>query len=261
MGKTTSEVNQAMNDHVADKKPIATEQEIVKAFPLSDTLRYIQNSTYVANPTLILGKAFYQKIDEDKLIPFLTNIPVTVNEKSILTSPLTVAEIIINKKIALSAGFLSFVSASMNDEDVYEFRIIDNSAARVVDSGNQWEQALMKWMNSPLVQNVINDPQTGAISIVTGMVQKYITQKKFTKFEVGAKGGAYGINVDGSLYTSSSEFQLTILYGLDMVSYGPVHHITKLAANMATGTTLPKDDLQNVNRLFYNMAISRASIF
>jgi hypothetical protein len=259
---STDHVNEAMNNEVAVQQPVASPSDLKRAFPTSDTLRYVKNDTFVADPTLILGRIYYEKIGTDALIPFHTSIVASVDEKSILKSPQIISELIIDSKMSVSAGFLSFVSLSLSQDEVYELRVINNAAARLVDKGDQWDQALSKWMANPLCQQLINNQKVGAISIVTGVVQKYMTSKKYKKFEAGAKGGGWGVNVAGNLYMSSSEFQLDVVYGLDLVSFGRADNINEFAEKVAMGAKLMKRvDLAKVNNLFDNMAMRRASIF
>ena len=56
--------------------------------------------------------------------------------------------------------------------------------------------------------SIINDPEICHLLVVTGMVQKNIIRKKYKKFEVKAKGGAYGLSVNGNLYTSTEDYSL-----------------------------------------------------
>ena len=259
---STDHINDAMNKDVSTQQPIANTADIMKALPTTDTLRYVENDTFVADPSLILGRVYYERSGDKSLTPFHTSIDSKVDEKSILTSPQTVSELIIDSKLSSSLSVLAFVSLSLSQDEVYELRIINNTAARLVDKGDQWDQALTKWMNNPLCQQLINNPKVGAISIVTGVVQKYLTSKKYKKFEAGTKGGGWGVNVAGNLYMSSSEFQLDVIYGLDLVSFGRVSDINEFAENIAKGKVLSNPaDLASVNRMFDNMAMDRTSVF
>jgi hypothetical protein len=251
-----------MNNQLASQKPVASEADVKKAIPTTDTLRYVKNDTFVADPTLLLGRVYYERIGSNALIPFHTSIVAAVDEKSILKSPQTVSELIVDSKISASLDVLSYVSLSLSQDEVYELRVINNTAARLVDKGDQWDQALTKWMKNPLCEQLINNAKVGSISVVTGVVQKYMTSKKYKKFEAGAKGGGWGVNVAGSLYTSSSEFQLDVIYGLDLVSFGKVADLNEFAENIAKGIKVTDPiELVGINTLFDNMARKRASIF
>lgn len=98
--------------------------------------------------------------------------------------------------------------------------------------------------------------------MVTGAVQKYFTTKKYKKFEAGAKGGGWGVNVEGSLYTSTSQFELSVVYGLDLVTFKQAKNVNEFAENLVNRVVVKETAaLENVNRMFKNMAMSRPSIF
>jgi hypothetical protein len=259
---STEHINETMNSEVATAKPVATLNDLRQALPTTDTLRYVKNDTFIADPTLLLGRVYYEKVGSNALIPFHTRITVAVDERSLLKSPQTMSELVIDSKMSASAEVLSFVSLSLSNDELYELRVINNAAGRAQDSGDAWDQALKKWLDNPLSQLLINSKKVGSVSVVTGVVQKYLTSKKYRKFEAGVKGGGWGVNVAGSLYTSSSEFQLDVIYGLDLVSFGRAEDVNEFAENVALGKRLTTpDELASVSAKFYNMASSRASIF
>ena len=257
---TTKHVNETMNDSVAESKPIAKSTDIKKAIPTRDSLRYIQNDTYVADVSAILGRVYYE-YGSKELLPFLISFSAEVDPNSKLSTPQTVSELIIDSKAKVSVAALSFLQVDLSAEELLEVRVINNSAARLVDRGDAWETAIAKWMGNDMCQSLINDPNVGTISVVTGAVQKYFTTKKYRKYEAGAKGGGWGVNVEGSLYTSTSQFDLTIVYGLDLVTFRRAKNINEFAQNLATKNIVSGADIKHVNRLFANMAMSRASIF
>jgi hypothetical protein len=168
----------------------------------------------------------------------------------------------VDSKLKAKVEALSFLSADISAEEILEVRVINNSSARVIDRGDEWEAAIAKWLANPLCQSLINNQKVGTISVVTGAVQKYFTTKKFKKFEAGAKGGGWGVNVEGSLYTSTSQFELSVVYGLDLVTFKQAEDVNEFVENLAN-RRLVKDvvGLADVNRKFDRMAMSRASIF
>lgn len=168
----------------------------------------------------LLGRVYYEKHGSPALIPFVTGIEAAIDAQSTLSAPLTVAEMIIDKKYGAAAEILALANLSLDTDEVYELRVIDNAAAKAVTSGAAWRQALDDWRSYPETQALLGNAAVSAVSVVTGVVQKYLTSKKYGKFEAGAKGGYAGINVEGKLYTSSSHFQLNVVYGIDLVSFG-----------------------------------------
>ncbi len=218
IGKATKEqVNEVMNRDIAEQAQIVNPTQVKKEFDTNDTLKYVKNDTYIANPGAWLGKIFYEAKGDPTLIPFILPIKGVVDKDSVLKSPQTRKEMILDSKAAGSLGIMSYLSLSISQNEVFEFRVIDNTAARMVDTGDEWQASLEKWMATDLAKKIINDPEVERIGVVTGVVQKYVSTKKYKKFEVSAKGGAFGVNVGGELYTSSSEYALDIVYGLDLV--------------------------------------------
>jgi hypothetical protein len=259
---STKHVNDTMNKEVAEARPIASDGDLQKAIPTHDALRYVTNDTYIADVSAILGRVYYEKIGQDTLIPFLISVSASVNPTSKLAAPQTVSELIVDSKVKAKVEALSLLSVEMNAEELLEVRVINNSVARVVDRGDEWDAAIAKWLNNPLCQGLINDQAVGTISVVTGAVQKYFTAKKYKKFEAGAKGGGWGVNVEGSLYTSTSQFELTIVYGLDLVTFKQAKSTHEFAENLAKGEVVRDTaELAEVSRKFTNMAMERASIF
>ncbi len=254
MGKnpSTEHVNKSMNSFVASQKALATEKEIRSEFMATDTLMYFKNDTYIAKPQNLLGKVFYKREGKAKTESFLVAIDAKVDEESLLESPVTRSEILLDKKASASVGFLKFLSASASAEDVYELRVIDNAAARVIDRGVEWTNALMKWMALPLSETIIKDPKVAEIMVVTGVVQKYITKKVYRKFDAKVKGGAFGINIGGSLYTSSSEFTLDIVYGLDFAYLPRVTSTMEFIENAESNALI--EDRVEIERLTHSFA-------
>jgi hypothetical protein len=214
---TKEHVNEVMDKDVASKTKIVDPVDVKKQFDSRESLKYIKNDTYIANPSALLGRVFYEVKGDNTLIPFILPIKGIVNPDSVLKSPQTRVEMILDSKAAGSIGIASYLSLTISDSEVFEFRVIDNSAARIIDTGDDWEIAVEKWMASRVASTIIQNPDVERIGVVTGMVQKYISTKKFRKFETNVKGGAFGVNVGGELYTSSSEYALDIVYGLDLV--------------------------------------------
>lgn len=259
---STKHVNDAMNQGIAEARPIASPDDLQKAVPTRDALRYVKNDTFVADVSAILGRIYYEKIGSDMLIPFYISIAAAVDPSSKLSAPQTVSELIVDSKVKGKVEALSFLSADLSAEELLEVRVINNASARLVDKGDEWEVAIKKWLNDPLCQTLVNNPSVGTISVVTGAVQKYFTTKKYKKFEAGAKGGGWGVNVEGSLYTSTSQFELSVVYGLDLVTFKQVENVNEFSENLAKRIVVnDAAGLRNVNRMFDKMASSRASIF
>lgn len=259
---STNHVNETMNNDVAAPVPVASQEELQKAIPARDSLRYVKNDTYVTDVSAILGRVYCEKIGSDTLIPFYIPVSASVDPASKLTAPQTVSELIVDSKLKAKVEALSFLSVDVTAEELLEVRVINNSSARVVDRGDEWESAISKWLANPLCQALINNQKVGTISVVTGAIQKYFTTKKYKKFEAGAKGGGWGVNVEGSLYTSTSQYELSVVYGLDLVTFKQAENVNEFVENLATRSIVNDAiGLASVNRKFDRMAMSRSSIF
>lgn len=256
---TTEHVNDAMDSEVSDSRARAKIDEVRRAFPVSESLRFVKNDTYVADPTAILGRVYYETQGSDRLEPFHTGIPVEISQKSLLSAPLTVAELIIDGKLGASADVMGLVSLDVTATEVLELRVIDNATARAVTQGEAWELALSRWLSSPLNASLISSPRFTTVSVVTGVVQKYLTSKKYRKFEAGAKGGGWGVNVEGSLYTSSSDFVLDVVYGIDLVTLVHRERVEEIADAMLSGRPVMTTAPAVIANKFAVMAASRHS--
>jgi hypothetical protein len=259
---STEHVNETMNSSIADPRPIATSDELQKAVPMRDALRYVKNDTYIADASAILGQVYYERINDDTLIPFYLSIGAQVDPNSKLSAPQTVSELIIDKKAKAKVEALSLLNVELSAEELLEVRVINNSIARLVLKGDEWEAAITKWLRNPLCQDLISDSTVGRIAVVTGAVQKYFTTKKYKKFEAGAKGGAWGVNVEGSLYTSTSQFSLEVVYGLDLVTFKQAANVNEFAENLVRrALETDRVGLQSFNAKFSKMVESQASVF
>lgn len=77
---------------------------------------------------------------------------------------------------------------------------------------DSWNTGLNQWRESN--KDLMTDPNICYLLVVTGMVQKNIIRKKYVKFEAKAKGGAFGVNINGELYSSTEDFSLDTRFGL-----------------------------------------------
>jgi len=259
---STQHVNDVLTDKVSDSIPFASKDDVNRALPTQDMLRYIKNDVNVADVTSLLGRVFYENKGDKKLKAFALPVNAILDEKSILNAPQVVSELIINNKVKASVDALSFLSISTDGEELVELRIINNAAARATLSGDAWPEALTKWLAHPLCIKLVENKNVGMISIVTGVVQKYITSKKYRKFDASAKGGGMGVNAEGSLYTSTSQFELTVLYGLELIAMPGVETAVDFIENISNSLTIK--DAQHVekfNTMFSEMAATKDSIF
>jgi hypothetical protein len=261
---TPEHINETM-DQIAERQALTPEDEIRKAFGIRkvrDTLHYIQNDTFVADPSAILGRVYYEKEGSEELQHFSSSIVAPVSATSKLTAPQTVSELIVDNKAKAGVEALALLSADVGAEELLEVRVINNATARLVDSGDDWDAAIEKWSKKTTSQRLMNNPAVKTISVVTGVVQKYLTVKKYKKFDAKAKGGSFGVNVNGSLYTSTSQFELVVVYGIEIVPFENGKGAEAVTRAMSEGAGIRnKAALESVNQKFSTMVKRGESIF
>jgi hypothetical protein len=258
---STKHVNDTMNDKIADAIQIANRDQILQAIPSRDSLRYVRDDTYAGDMTAILGSVYYETTTSNKLHKSYKSVSAEIDQKSILSVPQLKSELVIDSKVAAGIEALSFFSAQASANDVLEIRVLDNATARLVVKGKAWDDAVTSWLEHSFTQELINNPQVGTISIVTGVVQKYLTSKKYQKFDASAKGGGWGVNVQGSLYTSTSQFEFIVIYGLDLVTFKQVDSVKAFTEQMAAGRgTIEPHQVAAFHQKFDLMAKEQLSI-
>ncbi|MCD4669562.1 MAG: hypothetical protein K8S14_03870 [Actinomycetia bacterium] len=216
IGNSVSHVNETI-DELSESVPMATGHDIDSTFKDDESTLHIKDNTIIANPSAALGRVLYKKDDKDSFIEHWIPVPFVEDSKSVLKSPITLSELIIDNKLCGEGAFLYFISLNLSREEVCELRTVLNYTC-VAKTGNEYVTALKEWLNDSSNQSLTEDPKIDAITIVTGVAQKYVTSKRYRKFTGGAKGSGWGVNVGGELYLSSSEFKLDIVYELKVVT-------------------------------------------
>ncbi|WP_210479339.1 hypothetical protein [Naasia sp. SYSU D00948] len=194
----------------------ATQDEVRKAMQIEDGMAFLKDDSFTADPSVALGQVFVTRRGSSKSSPFVFPVDVTVKPSTVLKAPLVRGEIVVDRQASAGLDVLSLANLDLSGKDVAELRIIDNYSSRV-DTGPAWRTAIQEWEDFPEAQEILADPDVRKISVVVGVVQKYITVKRYTEFSGEAKVNAYGINVEGKLFTSTSAFRLEIIYGLSLV--------------------------------------------
>jgi hypothetical protein len=89
---------------------------------------------------------------------------------------------------------------------------VDQAAGLIDVQDPTWPIGLRAWKQENI--DVINDPDICYLYVIIGFIQKQIIRKKYKKFDGSAKGGAYGVNVEGEVHMSTEEYAMDIRYGL-----------------------------------------------
>lgn len=229
MGNNSTEhINEAMNRDVAKSKTVPSVAEAQKLLALQNNMLYIGADAYVGNPYALLGTVLeVRKTTAD--CPTIANtenssiefspfkIPgIQVDESSKIKEPIKRQSILVDQKLAIEVSFLNYLTAEFSGESSFSLMVFDQATGLVNRDDDSWNKGVQSWMTDNKV-SVIDDPAVCYVYAVIGFVQKYIIRRKYTKFTAGAKGGAFGVNLNGSLYTSSEDYSLDIRYGLQTV--------------------------------------------
>lgn len=218
-------INEVMNESVADSAPIATEKELKSKTNVNDQTAYIIADAFSENPTQLLGQVVEIRKTNGECPTNLVNgsdfnfsfssFPVTglkIDEKTRQGQPVLRGSIIVDHDLCAQAGFLNFLSAELKQKETFSLIIMDQAKGIVDFQHESWTQGIRKWKEEN--QDIMNDPEICYLYVVSGFIQKHIIKKKYIQFETGARGGAYGINVDGKLSMSTDQYSLDIIFGL-----------------------------------------------
>lgn len=218
-------INEVMDRDVADSVPVATVNELKNKANVNDQTAYIIADPFTGNPFQLLGQVVEIRKTNGECPTSLVNgrdlnfefspFPVTgfkIDEETKLSKPLLRGSIIVDKALSAQAGFLSFLSAQLDQKSVFSLMVMDQVKGLVDFHDNSWKDAVKLWIEEN--QNKMNDPEICFIYVVSGFIQKNIIKKKYYQFETKLEGAAYGININGKLSTSSDEYSLDIIFGL-----------------------------------------------
>lgn len=185
-------------------------------------LPYIETSddTYVGDPTLFLGKLLAVRQENGKCpgtyaSGALEALPARVIGMNISapTKPELKRSILIDRKVAAEIQALSYISASLAQDQVASVTVTDLRSQRVVDD-EKYRAALREAKET--YKEYYEDDSICYLLIVEGVSHKAILSKNYVKVETEGRGGAYGINIGGSYYSTSEDFQKIDRFGLSL---------------------------------------------
>lgn len=222
--KDTKHINDTMNESVSEKIDVASQEEATKKLKLDDQTAYIEADSFVSNPYSLLGRVI-QIRKKDGICPATINDPkykfeftilpipnVKIDEASKLKDPIMRSSIIVNKELSSSVSFLSYLSAQLDAKSFFSLMVFDQAMGLVDVHDSSWGANIKQWKADN--EDVIKDSDICYLFAIIGFVQKNIIRKKYIKYESGTKGGAYGVNINGELSTSTEEYSLDIRFGL-----------------------------------------------
>ena len=216
-------INDTMNSSIADKAPVPTTEQVIEKLQLNTQLAYIEADAFIADPYSLLGQVCSIRKRDGKCPTSLadgnfsaefTVVPVTrkVNENSKLVKPVMRESIVVDQKLSASVDFLSYLSASMDAESFYSVIVFDQASGLIDTQDSEWSKNVQTWIANN--QQDMNDADVCYLFVITGFIQKNIVKRKYKKFDGKVKGGAYGLNVNGELATSTEDNSLDIKFGL-----------------------------------------------
>ncbi|MDP2724047.1 MAG: hypothetical protein Q8O72_14925 [Bacteroidales bacterium] len=249
---STEHINDVMNNEVADQTNVANQEETIAKLNLRSHVAYIDAESYIANPYALLGMVLQiRKIDgkcpdnlNDPNFQFeFTPFPILrkVDELSKLTSPLLRSSIVVDKKLAANVAFLSYLSVELSNESFFSLMIFDQAAGIIDQHDAEWPVNVRQWKVDN--QDLFDDPEICYLFAISGFVQKNIVRKKYNKFKVGAKGGAYGLNIGGELATSTEEYSLDIKYGINPIVLKRPEPVAKVKKTLLANPSIEESRL------------------
>ena len=236
MGKGLKHINDTMNDSVATQTYVATIKEAISKLGITDGLTYLKADPYIGNPDRLLGEIYLVRSKNGETPTSLTDenasyekyaLPIQgikIDEKSKLKEPLLRNSIIIDKKLSTSVSFLSYLAVELGGSDYFSLMVYDQSAGLIDMQDDSWKKGYLQWKADN--QDIINDDSVYCIFAVTGYSQKNVIRKKYIKYDGKIKGGYFGVNINGELSTSTDEYSLDILFGLQPAIIKPFNRPT-----------------------------------
>jgi len=221
---STDHVNDTMNKEVSQKITIPTKNEAESKLRIEDRKAYIEADAYIADPYALLGQVLQVRKSNGKCPTALndpsarfefTPYPVKrkINENSKLKKPEIRSSIIVDQSLASSIAFLNYLNAELTSKSLFSITLFDQSTGLVDIHDQEWTENVKQWKIDN--NDLMTDSEICYLFVITGFVQKNLLKKKYIKFEAGAKGGAFGINANGELATSTEEYSLDIWFGLE----------------------------------------------
>jgi hypothetical protein len=221
---TTEHINDILNKDVAESVAVTPADDIYKRVNIDDQTAYIISDSFTGNPFLLLGQVIEIRKSggvcptnfNDVSASFnFSPFPVTgikIDEETRLKKPELRSSIIVNKDTSGKVGFLSYLNGQLDAKSSFSLMVFDQAKGLVNFQDETWTAGVRKWIQEN--RDIYNDPEICYLYVISGFVQKNIVRKKYVKFEAGVKGGAYGININGELATSTEDYSLDIVFGL-----------------------------------------------
>jgi hypothetical protein len=223
MSKNSNDhINAAMNERIA-AIPVPSGPEVLSLLGVyNNTTVYTEADGFSGNPDGLLGSVMQVRrttpaSDTSPASPTLefcpTKIPnTTVDANSHLKEPIKRQSIIVDQQLTAQVNFLNYLGTQIDQRSTFSLLVFDQATGQVDRNQTSWAAGISSWKAEN--QDLLNAMDVIRLFVIIGYVQKYIIRKKYNKLDVKAKGGGFGININGELYTSSEDYSLDIRYGL-----------------------------------------------
>lgn len=216
-------VNKVMNESIAEPTQVPSPEEAIAALKIDMQMAFIDADAFVADPYALLGQVIQIRKKNGKCPTTLSEggfpveltpypIPRKVNEASKLASPALRKSILVDSKLAASVSFLSYLSAELNANTSFSLIVFDQAAGLIDTQDKDWRSGLENWKKEN--KDLIEDDEICYLFAVAGFIQKNIVRKKYERYTGQAKGGAFGVNINGELSTGTEDYSLDIKFGL-----------------------------------------------
>jgi hypothetical protein len=227
MGKDNNleHYNEIMNKEIADSVPVATVNEVKSRTGVNNQTAYVIADDFTENPSELLGRVIEVRKSTTGECPSSLSIGKDVNFEFSASSvygfnidlktseakPMLRSSIIVDDALCGEVGFLNFLSGQLKKNETYSLMVFDQ-AKGLIKQDKLWDDARNAWIERN--QDKMKDTEICFIYVVTGYTQKNIVKKLYRQLEAGARGGAYGVNINGKLSTSTDQYSLDIVFGL-----------------------------------------------
>ena len=225
MGKNANKehVNQVMDESISEKSRVPSAQEAITALKIDMQMAFVDADAFIANPYALLGQVIQIRKKDGKCPASLSTggfpveltpypVPRKLDETSKLAKPSLRNSILVDMQLASSVSFLSYLSAELNANTHFSLMVFDQTAGLIDMADPAWRPGLEKWKKEN--SDLINDPEICYLFAVSGFIQKNIVRKKYIKYTGKMKGGAFGVNINGELSTSTEDYSLDVKFGL-----------------------------------------------
>jgi hypothetical protein len=222
--KSTAHINQAMNETVAQAEIVPSPAEVSRMMGLENNVAYIAADSFTGNPYALLGSVIEVRksggqcpatLNANGVVPEFSPrvIPdIRVDEKSKIREPIKRQSIIVDQRLAMKVGILNYLSAELGTESSFSLLVFDQAIGLADRKHVSWGEGLTQWEKEN--EALFADEDICYLFAVIGFTQKYIIRRKYQKYTAGVRGGAFGVNLNGELYTSTEDYSLDIRYGL-----------------------------------------------